>query len=137
METCKYSDASVAFTLGPSGRLAGFIVFAAALSLVLVIAMPLPPWGSAAAAGWCLALFCHALARHLRLHEVRITGGTAITVDDAHGHVVSGSFVAPWLTIIHWRRADSRFTRTLVILPDAIDASRFRELRVILRWAPP
>jgi toxin CptA len=137
METCKYSEASVAFTLEPSRRLAAFIVLAAALSTALIVAMPLPAWASVAAATWCVALFCHALARHLRCHEVRIAGGTAINVDSIGGSVVSGSFVAPWLTIIHWRPRGSPFTRTVVVLPDAIDPSRFRELRVILRWAPP
>jgi hypothetical protein len=137
MENGKYSEASVAFPLEPSRRLAAFIVLAVALTAALAVALPLPRGVIAAAGSWCLVLCCHALACHLRHRSVSITGGTAIVVDGAAGTIVRGSFVAPWLTILHWRRTGSRLTRTVVILPDMIDAARFRELRVILRWAAP
>ena len=103
METYQYSDASVAFTVGPSAWLAAFIVLAAALTTAVMVAMPLPSWATGMSLGWCAALFGSAITRYLRAHDVRITGGTAITVDELRGTVVSGSFVAPWLTIIHWR----------------------------------
>lgn len=127
----------MAFTVAPSPGLAGFIVVISALTCALVVAIPLPRWAAAGAAAWTLALCCHALAQQLRHREVRITGGTSITVDGVAGAIVSGSFVAPWLTIIHWRRHGSRLTRTLAVLPGTVDRARFRELRVILRWAPP
>ena len=127
----------MAFTLEPSARLAGFVVVAAAGSATLLVALALPAWITAPAAAWCVALCCHALAGHVRHRAVRITGGTSIVVDGEAGAIVSGSFVAPWLTVIHWRRSGGRVTRTVVILPDMIEAARFRELRVILRWAPP
>jgi hypothetical protein len=137
MESAQYNEASVAFPLEPSRRLAAFIVLASALTVALLVALPLPRGLIAAAAAACLALCCHALACHLRQRSVRITGGIAIVVDGDAGTIVSGSFVAPWLTIVHWRRTGSRFTRTLVVLPDMIETARFRELRVILRWATP
>ncbi|SEK60735.1 protein YgfX [Nitrosovibrio tenuis] len=54
--------------------------------------------------------------------------------------LLGSSFVAPYLTVLElrplvhpksWRR---RFARSIVILPDGIDADEFRRLRVLLRW---
>ncbi len=132
-----YSDADVAFTLEPSRRLAAFAVLAAALTGSLLAAMPLPAWATAVAAAWCALAFVHTLARHTRHRVVHILGGRSIVVDGAAGEIVAGSFVAPWLAIVHWRPASSRLVRTVVVLPDMLDAATFRALRVILRWAPP
>ena len=132
-----YSDADVAFTLEPSRRLAAFVVLAAAGSAALVAAMPLPAWAGAVSAAWCVLAFIHALARHTVRRVVHILAGRSIVVDGLAGEIVAGSFVAPWLTIVHWRPASSRLSRTLVVLPDMLDAATFRALRVILRWAPP
>ncbi len=50
------------------------------------------------------------------------------------------SFVSPYLTVLELkplgaRRLWQRFrTRSVVILPDGIDAEEFRQLRVLLRW---
>ena len=137
METSNYIEADVAFTLQPSRRLAGFVVLAGAGTASLLAAMPLPGWASAAAAAWCALAFAHALARHTVSRSVRILGGRAIVVDRAAGEIVAGSFVAPWLTIVRWRPASSWRARTVVVLPDMLDAAAFRALRVILRWAPP
>ena len=68
---------------------------------------------------------------------MHVLGGRSIVVDGVAGEIVAGSFVAPWLTIVHWRAASSRLVRTVVVLPDMLDAATFRALRVILRWAPP
>lgn len=53
---------------------------------------------------------------------------------------LGSSFVAPYLTVLELkplgaRRLWQRFrTRSVVILPDGIDAEEFRQLRVLLRW---
>ena len=52
-----------------------------------------------------------------------------------HGRLRSGSFVAPWLTIIRWRPQRACFDRTIVVLPDMLDHEAFRRLRVQLKWA--
>jgi hypothetical protein len=64
--------------------------------------------------------------------------GTGIDVSDGEaewrsGRLQDGSFVAPWLTIVRWRATGEHFDRTVAILPDMIDAARFRELRVLLK----
>jgi hypothetical protein len=137
METSNYSEADVAFTLEPSRRLAAFIVLAAAATASLVAAMPLPSWASALALAWCGLGCMHALARHANPRTVHVLGGRSIVVDGVAGEIANGSFVAPWLTIVHWRPASARFARTLVVVPDMLEAGPFRALRVILRWAPP
>jgi toxin CptA len=136
MEANKYNEASVAFALAPSRRLAAFIVLAAAATACLLLAVPLPGVVVLALMAWCTVAAAHALARN-RACDVRVSRGTSITVGARVGAIAHGSFVAPWLTIVHWRPLGARFTRTLVVLPDMIDAESFRALRVILRWAPP
>jgi hypothetical protein len=51
------------------------------------------------------------------------------------GQVRNGSFVAPWFTTVRWQPDGSRFSRTIVVLPDMLFGQDFRHLRVLLRWA--
>jgi len=124
------------FTLVPSRAASCFIALAAAATLLLLAA--LPGWTEArvAAMVWCMGIAGHAFKRQRAAHAVRVDGAS-ITVDGIEGRIVAGSFVAPWLTIVHWRPHGGRFTRTLPVLPDALDSGTFRALRVILRWSPP
>jgi toxin CptA len=124
------------FTLVPSRGALGFILLAAAATLLLLAALPGWPSARLAAMVWCMGIAGHAFKRHRASHAVRVEGAS-ISVDGIEGRIVAGSFVAPWLTIVHWRPQGARFTRTLAVLPDAIDAEAFRALRVILRWSPP
>ncbi|HWU83009.1 MAG TPA: protein YgfX [Methylophilaceae bacterium] len=48
--------------------------------------------------------------------------------------ILPTSFVAPYLTILHYRRAGRWSSRAVVIVPDAVDAEAYRRLRVWLRW---
>lgn len=104
----------------------------------LAVLFALPGWQEARAMAilWCMGAALHAFKRHRASRAVQIDG-TSIVVDGIEGRIVDGSFVAPWLTIIQWRPEGARFTRTIVVAPDAIDAESFRSLRVILRWCPP
>ena len=108
---------------------------AAAATLALLFALPGWPVARAAAMIWCMGAAVHAFKKHRASHAVRVEGAT-ITVDGTEGRIVDGSFVAPWLTIVHWRPQGARFIRTLVVMPDAVDAQSFRALRVLLRWNP-
>jgi len=109
------------------------IVASAAATLAMLSLIPGSLAVRAAAMAWSLTVACHALARHRRGHSVRIQG-RSIIIDGVPGEVVDGSFVAPWLTIVHWRPLGARFRRTLLVLPDMLDPGAFRRLRVILRW---
>jgi hypothetical protein len=123
------------FTLVPSRILLGFIGVAALATLALLCVMPGWPVARAGAMFWCIGAAVHAFKGHRASHAARVDGA-AIMVDGTEGRIVDGSFVAPWLTIVRWRPHGSRFTRSLVVMPDAIDAESFRALRVILRWHP-
>lgn len=48
--------------------------------------------------------------------------------------VLGSSCVTPWLTVLNIRKAGERRVRSVVILPDSMDAAEFRELRAWLRW---
>jgi hypothetical protein len=124
------------FTLAPSRAALGFIVLALAGTLSLLAALPGRVDARMAAMVWCVGAAGLAFKRHRASHAVRIDGAS-IAVDAIEGSIVAGSFVAPWLTIVHWKPRGARFTHTLAVLPDAIDAEAFRALRVILRWSPP
>ena len=64
--------------------------------------------------------------------EVRLRNGKT-----TRGHVVEGSFVAPYLTVVRYRVAGARrfnMDRSVLILPDSLDRELFRMLRVRLKW---
>jgi hypothetical protein len=117
----------------PSRTALTLVVATATATLAMLLLIPGSLAVRAAAMSWSIAVACHALARHRRGHSVRIQG-RSIIIDGVPGEVVEGSFVAPWLTIVHWRPPGARFTRTLPVLPDMLDPGAFRALRVILRW---
>ncbi len=48
--------------------------------------------------------------------------------------IQSSTFVAPYLTVLNLKPENQFFTRSVVILPDSIDADVFRRLRVLLKW---
>jgi hypothetical protein len=42
------------------------------------------------------------------------------------------TYVHPWLVVLNFRLADRRRLRSLVLLPDTLDADSFRHLRLRL-----
>ena len=110
-----------------------FVAAGAGATLALLAVLPGHAVARGLAASWCVGVAVHALASVRRARQVRMDG-RRIQVDEVSGEVVDGSFVAPWLTVVHWRPLGARFTRTLPVLPDMLDAEAFRALRVALRW---
>ena len=106
---------------------------AAGATLVLLALLPGSVLVRGLSALWCAGVAAHAFASVRRARSVRLEN-RRISVDGVPGDVVDGSFVAPWLTIVHWRPFGARFTRTLLVLPDMLAPETFRALRVILRW---
>ncbi len=49
-------------------------------------------------------------------------------------NILGNTFVAPYLTVLNLKPVGELFTRSVVILPDGIDAEEFRQLRIWLRW---
>lgn len=120
---------------------AAFILLAAAVgaTLALVIFVPFADEARSAAFAWVVAMAWHAHGRLDAVRALRLDCTGVIAVRDRigwrTGQLRGGSFVAPWLTIVRWRPDGARFDATLVILPDMIQATARRRIRVILRWA--
>jgi len=135
----------VVIRLGPSRRAGAWITAVAAAALVATLAADLP--GPAKAALAC-ALGAAAV-RAARLHAGKEGAGAVrrFTVDLAGrveaehadgrlatGALAEGSFVAPWLTVVRWVPAGARLSRSITVVPDAVEAGAFRRLRILLRW---
>lgn len=50
------------------------------------------------------------------------------------GKLLGSSVVTPYLTVLNIALDGVRRTRNVVILPDSMDATSFRQLRVLLKW---
>ena len=128
-----------------SGVAAWLIAAAALASLVLAALLPLSGTLRVAIAVALGSMAIEAfgrVAQHRGPHGARsfaISAGGEIAVATAQGchydgQLRDGSFVAPWLAVVRWRRRGERFDRTVLVLPDMLDAESFRRLRVRLRW---
>ncbi|HSS28587.1 MAG TPA: hypothetical protein VLL50_11590 [Usitatibacter sp.] len=141
----QYSEASVAFGIHASHAAGAWIASCALATAVLVAFTPGPLAARIAAITWvaCAALeaiHSRALLKGARAaRHLRITAGT-VEIEDGDGRVRTGtlrtgSFVAPWLTIVRWRPEGAWFDRTVPLLPGMLDEETFRRLRVVLRFA--
>jgi len=89
------------------------------------------------------------LAFYLRRECLRLSNAAIVSVSlhhdcrcefetkDGRRHeaaLLGTSFVAPYLTVLNLKPADSRLGRHVVILPDNVDGECFRKLRVLLKW---
>jgi hypothetical protein len=135
----------VVLALGPSRTAGAWITGLAGLTLAVAVWLPAPGWASAALVAAILAGAVRSARRHagqegpgaVRRLVIDLSGHVEVTRADGsihRGRVVDGSFVAPWLTIVRWRPEGSRFSRAVVIAPDAAPPQDFRRLRVLLRW---
>ena len=129
----KYSGA-VEVTLSRSRIVPAFVAVAAASTVFLVAVLPLRSEVAILLATWVACLGLDALGRSQPLRRLSVDCSGAVSVDGVAGEARDGSFVAPWLTIIHWRPAGARLDRTLLLVPDMLPAADLRHLRVLLRW---
>ena len=73
-------------------------------------------------------------------HEITLTGDRIIVVRTGDGELVAGhvrdaSYVGSIVTTIVWRPDGARWSRSIWLLPDMLDAEAYRRLRVMLRYA--
>jgi hypothetical protein len=132
----KYSGA-LEVDLGRSRTVPAFVALGCVSTLGVLALTPLPAAASILAGTWALCLALDALRRALHAHRLAIGSDGALAVDGIAGTLRAGAFVAPWLTIVRWRPAGARFDRTLLVAPDMLGESVFRELRVILKSCAP
>ena len=132
------------FDLKPSRYLAATLVLALSGTLALLWILS-PPW-------WVILLVTAALLgsafyylRHdaflsmqssyikLQLEADQITV-TARNGQSWTGHVLHDSFITPAITLVNILPQGAHFSRSVIILPDSLDADSFRELRVWMKW---
>ena len=131
--------------LKPSRHLAVILGIAhvAAAGLLWPLALPVAVKMAGA------AVLAISLAFYLRHYALLLSPGAAVafelsdemacTLETRRGErivcaLLGSSFVAPYLTVLNLKPEGKFFTRSVVILADAIDAEEFRQLRVLLRW---
>lgn len=54
--------------------------------------------------------------------------------DQVTARVLADSLVTPYITVLNVLPQGSRLARSVIILPDSLDAESFRQLRVWLSW---
>lgn len=132
------------FALHPSRLLFLCIVFPHLLVIGLFALLPFP-------AILYLALLCVLLFSCvyyvLRDATLRLGGAcVALRLEEKHivlvnrenremtGKLLGSSVVTPYLTVLNIALDGMRRTRNVVIMPDSMDATSFRQLRVLLKW---
>lgn len=132
------------FKLNPSRYLAAALVAAHGATLALLVPLALPGWAKMALS--IVILF--SLAYHLR-HDALLSSKSAVAAlklekeqvvltlrggDQLVGQVLRDSLVTPFIAVLNVRSQGARLARSVIILPDSLDAESFRQLRVWLKW---
>ncbi len=129
-------------TLRPSFRLAGLLAGMHCGAIFLIVLLPVP------AKFWMAALMMismvHTIMRHALLASpasavfLKMEGDVCLIVlkngREARSTLLDSTYVSPYLTILNLREKKNPFSRSVIILPDAVDREEFRQLRVRLRW---
>lgn len=133
------------FKLRPSRYLAAVLVAAHGAALAVLVPLILPVWAKAALSIVILFSLAYHLHRDallsskiavmaLMLEEeqavLTLRGG-----DQLIGQVLRDSLVTPYITVLNVLPQGARLARSVVILPDSLDAESFRRLRVWLKWS--
>ena len=135
----------VRVALKPSLYLSFVLTTAHVVCAGLLVPLALPAWAKLALAGRIAMSLLHSLRHHalrrslssLIALEVRDEDRAAVQTPDGEWHdarVLPTTYVSPVLTVINLRIPPAIFARHAVIVPDAIRAEDFRQLRVSLRW---
>ncbi|WP_407896836.1 protein YgfX [Ferrigenium sp. UT5] len=133
------------FTILPSRILTCFLVLSAIVCLCAICCLPWAAGWKAAGVAGLLVVAGFSLMRDawLRLPQscvaFELTAPRRLSLVPLAGDPVAGvisdsSFVSPYLTLINIR-TDTGRRRSLVIMPDSLQAEDYRRLRVRLRWS--
>jgi toxin CptA len=132
------------FKLQPSHYLAAMLIAAHGATLAALFPLAFPIWAKTALAFFVLLslgyhlwreawLFAPSASVALLLEGDQVVlstrGGEQLT-----GQILRDSLVTPYLTVLNVLPQGARFSRSVVILPDSLDAESFRQLRVWLKW---
>lgn len=132
------------FKLQPSRYLAAMLIVAHGITLAALFPLALPGWAKAALAAFILFSLAYHLRRDAWLSapyasvELVLEGDRiALTTrggEQLAGQILRDSLVTPFITVLNVLPQDARAVRSVIILPDSLDAESFRQLRVCLKW---
>jgi len=132
------------FKLQPSHYLAVMLIVAHGATLSAIFPLIFPVWAKMALAFFVVLSMVYHLRREALLSapsscvalmlegdqwELTTCGGDHLTCQ-----ILRDSLVTPYLTVLNILPQGARFARSVVILPDSLDAESFRQLRVWLKW---
>ena len=132
------------FSLNPSRSFAALLLLVHGLTIAAVAMLPVPVWLRWVVAACLLCSLVYYLRRDAWLSLS--TSCVALSLEGEHvvfttrsgdelaGRLQRDSVVSPALVVVNVLPQGARFSRSVVIFPDAIAAESFRELRVALRW---
>jgi toxin CptA len=130
------------FELQPSRYLAAMLIAAHGITLAALFPLGLPVWATLAflllinlgyqlrQAAW-LSSQSASVALTLDGDQIILTTRDG---EQLAGRIVRDSLVTSHLTVLNVLPQGARFSRSVVILPDSLDAESFRQLRVWLKW---
>ena len=131
------------FKLRPSRYLMAVLIAAHSITLASLLPLALPVWAKVALALFLLLSLVYYLHRDAWLSA---SAGMVLALEDGlvalvtHGsnrlvgQVLRHSLVTPSITVLNVLPQGGHFARSVVILPDSLDAESFRQLRVWLKW---
>lgn len=132
------------FNLQPSKYLAAALLLSHGAALVVLGVLAMPLWLKALLILLVLAsLFYHMrqeawLSAGSSNRQLVLEGDQLLLIgcngDQMHVRILADSLVTPFLTVLVVLPHGANFTRSIVIMPDSLDAESFRRLRVWLRW---
>ncbi|HZV99173.1 MAG TPA: protein YgfX [Methylophilaceae bacterium] len=140
-----YNVKPIRLALQPSYLLAVVLAGAALGACIIVAWMPLSLWLKLLL---CLAIAVSA-AYHIAAQALLLLPGAWLQLElNSLGElqvsrkdglvksavVLESSFVAAYLSILNLRISGSRWQANLIITPDRVDSTAFRQLRIWLRW---
>jgi len=132
------------FKLNPSHYLAAILIAAHGITLAVLFPLEFPLWAKTALALVVLLSLGYHLRRDAWLSAPAAGVGLMLDGDQVvltthsgkmlSGQILRDSLVTPYLTVLNILPQGARIARSVVILPDSLDAESFRQLRVWLKW---
>jgi toxin CptA len=132
------------FNLQPSVYFTIALIASHGVALAVLAPLALPLWARILLASFVItSLLYHvwhdAWLLALSSNKTLLVDGDMVQLvarngDQVTARVLADSLVTPYITLLNVLPQGSYFTRSVIILPDSLDAESFRQLRVWLRW---
>ena len=132
------------FNLQPSIYLTIALVASHGVALAILAPLALPLWSRTLLASLVLVsllyhLWHDAWLLALSSNKTLLLDGDMILLvarngDQVTARVLADSLVTPFITVLNVLPQGTHLARSVIIVPDSLDAESFRQLRVWLRW---